>query len=47
MMPLSLISREKFEYIARKQLGYQLQDAEKDYFLTLVMDIFSKSKLKF
>ena len=43
---LDLISREKFEYIARKQLGYQLQDAEKDYFLCLVLEIIYSSPLK-
>jgi uncharacterized protein len=42
---MDLITREKLEYIARKTLKYPLHDAEKDYFLTVVMDIISKSVL--
>lgn len=42
---IKLISREKLEYIARKELKYPLHDAEKDYFLTLVMKIVSESNL--
>jgi predicted nucleotidyltransferase component of viral defense system len=42
---MNLISREKFEYISKRILHYPLHDAEKDYFLTLVMEIISSSKL--
>jgi predicted nucleotidyltransferase component of viral defense system len=42
---IDLISREKLEHIARSKLKYTLQDAEKDYFLSLVMKIVSKSDL--
>jgi len=42
---LKLITREKLEYTARKILGYSMQDAEKDYFLALVMQIISNSEL--
>lgn len=42
---MDLITREKLEYLARKALKYPLHDAEKDYFLTVVMDIISKSVL--
>jgi len=42
-MKLELVSREKLEYIAKKVLGYSLQDAEKDYFLALTMKIISQS----
>ena len=45
-MPIiNLISREKLEHIARSKLKYTLQDAEKDYFLAIVMKIVSESKL--
>ncbi|HAJ95937.1 MAG TPA: hypothetical protein DCP02_06865 [Actinobacteria bacterium] len=44
-MILELITREKLEYTARKILGYSMQDAEKDYFLALVMQIISNSEL--
>ena len=44
-MKLELVSREKLEYIAKKVLGYSLQDAEKDYFLALTMKIISQSAL--
>jgi len=43
-MILELITREKFEYTARKILDYSMQDAEKDYFLALVMQIISNSE---
>ncbi len=42
---IKLITREKLEKIARTDLKYTLQDAEKDYFLALVMYILSKNKL--
>jgi predicted nucleotidyltransferase component of viral defense system len=42
---INLISREKLEHIARSELKYTLQDAEKDYFLTLVMRLVSESAL--
>jgi predicted nucleotidyltransferase component of viral defense system len=42
---LELISREKLEHTARKKLKYPLHDAEKDYFLALVMQIVSESNL--
>jgi predicted nucleotidyltransferase component of viral defense system len=42
---IRLISREKLEKIARSQLNYTLQDAEKDYFLAIVMRIISESSL--
>jgi predicted nucleotidyltransferase component of viral defense system len=42
---IDLISREKLEHIARSELKYTLQDAEKDYFLTLVMRLVSESEL--
>lgn len=42
---IKLISREKLEKIARADLKYTLQDAEKDYFLAIVMYILSKNKL--
>ncbi len=45
MRTTNLISREKLEHIARSKLGYTLQDAEKDYFLAIVMKIVSESKL--
>lgn len=40
-----LISREKLENVAKRVLKYPLHDAEKDYFLTIVMKIVSESKL--
>ena len=43
---MKLITREKLEHIAKKILNYPLHDAEKDYFLGLVMKIISKSSLK-
>ncbi len=42
---INLISREKLEYTARKVLHYPLHDAEKDYFLTVVMKLLSDSDL--
>ncbi len=42
---IDLISREKLEHIARTELKYTLQDAEKDYFLTLVIKFVSESDL--
>lgn len=42
---LKLISREKLEHIAKKHLNYPLHDAEKDYFLTRVMQIIAGSEL--
>lgn len=42
---IELISREKLEYVARKVLHFPLHDAEKDYFLTLVMKLVSESDL--
>jgi predicted nucleotidyltransferase component of viral defense system len=42
---MKLITREKLEYISKKILQYPLHDAEKDYFLALVMRIVSKSSL--
>ncbi len=44
-MKLDLISREKLEHVARKILKYPLHDAEKDYFLAVVMQIIAESKL--
>lgn len=42
---MKLISREQLESIARKTLKYPLQDAEKDYFLGLVMQVVSESDI--
>jgi len=42
---VKLISREKLEHIAKKRLKYPLHDAEKDYFLALVMQVVSESNL--
>lgn len=42
---IDLISREKLEYVARRVLNYPLHDAEKDYFLTVVMKQISESVL--
>lgn len=42
---MEMISREKLEHVARKVLKYPLHDAEKDYFLTIVMKIVSESTL--
>ncbi len=42
---MKLISREKFEYIARRVLKYPLHDAEKDYFLALVMSLLSNNEI--
>lgn len=39
----SLITRRQLEIINRKTLKYPLQIAEKDYFLTVVMQILSFS----
>ncbi len=44
---MKLITREKLEHIAKKILNYPLHDAEKDYFLGLVMKIISKSDAVF
>lgn len=41
-----MISRQQLEIINRKTLGYPLHIAEKDYFLTLVLQIISSSSLK-
>jgi len=41
----TLVSREKLEHVARRVLHYPLHDAEKDYFLTVVMSMISGSKL--
>lgn len=40
-----MISRQQLEILNRKTLKYPLQVAEKDYFLTLVMQIISQSQL--
>lgn len=40
-----MLSRPQLEIINRKTLRYPLQIAEKDYFLTLVMQIISESSL--
>jgi predicted nucleotidyltransferase component of viral defense system len=42
---MDLIIREKLEYVARRILKYPLHDAEKDYFLTVVMKLVSGSEL--
>ncbi|MEA3357026.1 MAG: nucleotidyl transferase AbiEii/AbiGii toxin family protein [Patescibacteria group bacterium] len=42
---LELIPREKLEHVARKVLKYPLHDAEKDYILTVVMQIVASSDL--
>lgn len=44
-MNLYIISREKLEYVAKRILNYPLHDAEKDYFLTIVMQMISNSAL--
>lgn len=41
-----MITRQQLEIINRKTLKYPLQIAEKDYFLTLVLQIISNSALK-
>ncbi len=42
---INLINKAKLIAVNRKQLGYPLHIAEKDYFLTIVMQIVSESKL--
>lgn len=44
-MNLPTISRSQLEIINRKTLRYPLQIAEKDYFLTLILQIISESRL--
>ena len=41
-----MITRQQLEIINRKTLKYPLQIAEKDYFLTLVLQIIANSSLK-
>lgn len=41
-----MLTRQQLEIINRKTLKYPLQIAEKDYFLTLVLEIISNSDLK-
>lgn len=45
-MNLPLLSRQQLEIINRKTLRYPLHIAEKDYFLALVMQIISQSRLQ-
>lgn len=45
-MNTPLITRQQLEIINRRTLRYPLQIAEKDYFLTVVMQIISSSKWK-
>lgn len=42
---MNLINRTNLEHTARTKLGYSLQDAEKDYFLTLVLKLINESSL--
>jgi predicted nucleotidyltransferase component of viral defense system len=44
-MNVSIITRQQLEIINRKTLKYPLHIAEKDYFLSLVMQIISQSPL--
>lgn len=44
-MNISMITRQQLTLINRKTLKYPLQVAEKDYFLTVVMQIISSSRL--
>lgn len=45
MINIKLITREKLEHVAKKILKYPLHDAEKDYFLAIVMWLVSQSSL--
>jgi predicted nucleotidyltransferase component of viral defense system len=45
-MNIPLITRQQLEIINRKTLRYPLQIAEKDYLLTLVMQIVYQSDLQ-
>lgn len=42
---IKLISRDRLEYVAKKVLSYPLHDAEKDYFLTLIMELVAQDQL--
>ena len=42
---MPIITRQQLEIINRRTLKYPLQIAEKDYFLAVVMQIISSSKL--
>lgn len=45
-MNIKFLSRQQLEIINKKTLQYPLQVAEKDYFLSLVMQIISQSRLQ-
>lgn len=45
-MRIDLLDRAQLELLNRKGLRYHLQDAEKDYFLAIILSILYNSKLK-
>ena len=45
-MKIDLLDRARLELLNKRGLRYNLQDAEKDYFLAVALDMFYSSKLK-
>ena len=45
-MKIDLLDRPRLEILNKRGLKYNLQDAEKDYFLAIILNIFYDSKLK-
>lgn len=45
-MKIDLLDRARLEILNKRGLKYHLQDAEKDYFLAVILSIFYNSKLK-
>ena len=45
-MKIDLLDRPRLEVLNKRGLKYHLQDAEKDYFLAVILSIFYDSELK-
>jgi len=45
-MKIDLLDRSRLEILNKRGLRYHLQDAEKDYFLAVILSIFYDSELK-